>query len=174
MGKTNSPPFVVDEKAQQLCGRRLAAHPSSNATVRRSLHRARPNVDPPPHAHRSPLPRVVHRLVGYHLQQILNHLVVFRGDPNTAVERKTKHTCGLSDDIDPFPWQRESPRSSNVFFSHLFWTSSSLDVPAEEEAHTGFLIHPPSAVHAFVCLARRIQPFLSLVDHEVEFCVLTI
>ena len=31
-----------------------------------------------------------------------------------------------------------------AFFSHLFWTSSSLDVPAEvtqEEGHTGFLIH---------------------------------
>ena len=40
--------------------------------------------------------------------------------------------------------------------------------------HTGFLIHLLSAVHAFVFLARRIQPFLSLVDREVEFCVLTI
>ena len=35
-------------------------------------------------------------------------------------------------------------------------------------------IHVPSAVRAFVLLARRIQPFLSLVDREVEFCVLTI
>ena len=61
-------------------------------------------------------------------------------------------------------------------YSHLFWTSSSLDVPAgvtQEEGHTGFLIHLPSAVHAFILLARRIQPFLSLVDREVEFCVLT-
>ena len=32
-----------------------------------------------------------------------------------------------------------------------------------------------SAVHAFIFLARRIQPFLSLVDREVDFfCVLTI
>ena len=64
-----------------------------------------------------------------------------------------------------------------VFSSHLFWTSSSLDVPAgvtQEEGHTGFLIHLPSAVHAFIFLARGIQPFLSLVDREVEFCVLTI
>ena len=62
-----------------------------------------------------------------------------------------------------------------VFSSHPFWTSSSLDVPAgvtQEEGHTGFLVHLPSAVHAFIFLARRIQPFLSLVDHEVEFCVL--
>ena len=30
---------------------------------------------------------------------------------------------------------------------------------------------PPSAVRAFIFLAIRIQPFLSLVDREVEFCV---
>ena len=40
--------------------------------------------------------------------------------------------------------------------------------------HTGFLIHLLSAVHALLFLARRIQPFLSLVDREVEYCVLTI
>ena len=34
--------------------------------------------------------------------------------------------------------------------------------------HTGFLIHLPSAVRAFIFLARRIQPFLSLVGREVE------
>ena len=37
-----------------------------------------------------------------------------------------------------------------VFSSHPFWTSSSLDVPAgvtQEEGHTGFLIHLPSAVY---------------------------
>ena len=55
-----------------------------------------------------------------------------------------------------------------LFSSYLFWTSSSLDVPAgvtQEEGHTGFLIHLPSAVRALIFLARRIQPFLSLVDH---------
>ena len=64
-----------------------------------------------------------------------------------------------------------------VFSSHSFWTSSSLDVPAgvtQEEDHTGFLIHLFSAVRALIFLARRIQPFLSLVDRDVEFCVLTI
>ena len=63
-----------------------------------------------------------------------------------------------------------------VFSSHSFWTSSSLDVPAgvaQDEGHTGLLIHL-SAVRALIFLARRIQPFLSLVDREVEFCVLTI
>ena len=63
-----------------------------------------------------------------------------------------------------------------VFSSHPFWTSSSLDVLAgvtQEEGHTGFLIHLPSAVRALIFVARRIQPFLSLVDREVEFCVLT-
>ena len=64
-----------------------------------------------------------------------------------------------------------------VFSSHSFWTSSSLDVPAgvtQEEGHIGFLIHLLSAVRALIFLARKIQPFLSLVDREVEFCVLTI
>ena len=62
-----------------------------------------------------------------------------------------------------------------VFSSHSFWTSSSLDVPVgvtQEEDHIGFLIHLPSAVHAFIFIAGRIQPFLSLIDREVEFCVL--
>ena len=63
-----------------------------------------------------------------------------------------------------------------VFSSHSFWTSSSLDVPAgvtQEEGHTGFFIHLLSAVRALILLERRIQPFLFLVDREVEFCVLT-
>ena len=62
-----------------------------------------------------------------------------------------------------------------MFSSYLLWTSSSLDVPAgvtQEEGHTGFFIHLLSAVHAFILLPRRIQPFLSLVDREVEICVL--
>ena len=51
-----------------------------------------------------------------------------------------------------------------------------VDVPAgvtQEEDHTGFLIHLPSAVLALICIARRIQPFLSLVHRRVEFCLLT-
>ena len=62
-----------------------------------------------------------------------------------------------------------------VFSSHSFWTS--MDVPAgvtQEEGNTGFSIHLLSAVLALIFLARRIQPLLSLVDREVEFCVLTI
>ena len=64
-----------------------------------------------------------------------------------------------------------------MFSSHLFWTSISLDVRAgvtQEEGHTGFLIHLLSAVRVLIFFARRIQPFLSLVDREVEFYVLTI
>ena len=52
-----------------------------------------------------------------------------------------------------------------------------MDVPAgvtQEEGNTGFSIHLLSAVLALIFLARRIQPFLSLVDREVEFCVLTL
>ena len=62
-----------------------------------------------------------------------------------------------------------------VFSSHSFWTS--MDVPAgvtQKEGNTGFSILLLSAVLALIFLARRIQPFLSLVDREVEFCVLTI
>ena len=50
-----------------------------------------------------------------------------------------------------------------------------MDVPAgvtQEKGNTGFSIHLLSAVLALIFLARRIQPFLSLVDREVEFCVL--
>ena len=35
---------------------------------------------------------------------------------------------------------------------------------------TGFLL--PLAVLVLIILARRIQPYLSLVDRDVEFCVL--
>ena len=59
-----------------------------------------------------------------------------------------------------------------VFSSHSFWTSSSLDVPTgvtQEEGHTGFFIHLSSAVRALIVFARRVQPFLSLVDRQVEF-----
>ena len=67
------------------------------------------------------------------------------------------------------PWQ--VTMCECVFSSHSFWTSSSLDVSAgvtQEEGHTGFLIHLLSAVRASIFLAKRIQPFLSLVDLVVE------
>ena len=50
-----------------------------------------------------------------------------------------------------------------------------MDVPAgvtQEEGNTGFSIHFLSAVLASIFVARRIQPFLSLVDREIESCVL--
>ena len=46
-----------------------------------------------------------------------------------------------------------------------------VDIPAgvtQEEGNTG-LLHLPSAVLALICIARRNQPSLSLVDREVEF-----
>ena len=52
-----------------------------------------------------------------------------------------------------------------VFFPYIL--DIKLDVPAgvtQEEGHTGFLIHLLSAVRALIFLARRIQPFVSLVD----------
>ena len=50
-----------------------------------------------------------------------------------------------------------------------------VDVPAgvtQREGHTGFL-NLLSALLALIFLARMIQSLLSLVDREVEFCVLT-
>ena len=50
-----------------------------------------------------------------------------------------------------------------------------VDAPAgatQEGGHIGFL-HLPLAVLALIFIARRIQPSLSLVDREVEFCVPT-
>ena len=47
-----------------------------------------------------------------------------------------------------------------------------MDVPAGGQDFSSTFI--PCAVRALIFLARRIQPFLSLVDREVEFCVLTI
>ena len=58
-----------------------------------------------------------------------------------------------------------------VFFPFILDTKF---VGRTSRGHTGFLIHFLSAVRALVFLARRIQPFFSLVDREVEFCVLTI
>ena len=52
-----------------------------------------------------------------------------------------------------------------------------VDVPArvtQEEGHIGFFLLPYAVLALIFFIARRIQPFLSLVDHEVEYCVLTI
>ena len=61
-----------------------------------------------------------------------------------------------------------------VLSSRLFFNVRLVGVPAgvPQEGYTGFL-HLPSAVLALIFLARKIQPFHSLVDREVEFCVLT-
>ena len=59
-----------------------------------------------------------------------------------------------------------------VFFPFILDIKFVGRIPAgvtQEEGHTGFLIHLLSAVRAFIFLARRIQPFLSVVDCEVEF-----
>ena len=50
-----------------------------------------------------------------------------------------------------------------------------MDIPAGviQEGHTEFL-HLLSAALVLVFLVRRVQPFLSLVDRDVELSVLTI
>ena len=60
----------------------------------------------------------------------------------------------------------------------VFFFPSILDIKfvgRTIRGHIGYLIHLLSAVRALIFLAGRIQPFLSLVDREVDFfCVLTI
>ena len=72
--------------------------------------------------------------------------------------------AGTSNELDvQNEWEKNTHKYNNsepctnvcvcVFSSHPFWTSSSLDVPAgvtQEEGHTGFLIHLPSAVRALI------------------------
>ena len=74
--------------------------------------------------------------------------------------------------------EKERERSSVYFVFFLFILDIKfVGIPAgvtHKEGHTGFLIHLPSAVRALIFLAKRIQPFLSLVDREIELCVLTI
>ena len=73
--------------------------------------------------------------------------------------------------------EHENHETSNLNMKHvvcvLVYFPFILDVKfvgSTSRSHTGFLIHLPSAVRTFIFLARRIQPFLSLVDREVEFC----
>ena len=56
---------------------------------------------------------------------------------------------------------------------HLIYSGRQVVCGRTNRGHTGFL-HLPSAVRDLTFLARRIKPFLSLVDREVELCVLTI
>ena len=51
---------------------------------------------------------------------------------------------------------------------YMWWPYIHTYIHTQEEGHTEFLIDL-SAVRALIFLARRIQPFLSLVDREVEF-----
>ena len=57
------------------------------------------------------------------------------------------------------------------FFLDVRLVDASAGV-TQEEGHTVFL-HRPSAVLALIFIARSIQPSLSLVDREAEFCVPT-
>ena len=65
---------------------------------------------------------------------------------------------------------RPSELSSHLFLTSDLWTYRPGSHRRKVEK---ILCDLPSAVHAFIFLARRIQPPLSLVDGEVEFCVLT-
>ena len=104
-------------------------------------------------------------------------------DPYSAIcdDHTYIHTHELS------PWQnmnfdpglvqsRSFAPASPYYVCVCVFFPSILDIKfvgRTSRGHTGFLIHLPSAVRALIFVARRIQPFLSLVDREVEFCVLT-
>ena len=76
----------------------------------------------------------------------------------------------------------KAERQSSVCFVLCVFFPFILDIKFVgriSRGHTGGRSHrfshpPSSAVRALIVLAKRIQPFLSLVDREVEFCVLTI
>ena len=72
-----------------------------------------------------------------------------------------------------FPVQLTTSRIGNLtrlIHTLLYVMTIHTYIHTQEEGHTGFFIHLLSAVRALIFLARRIQPFLSLVDREVEFC----
>ena len=77
------------------------------------------------------------------------------------------------------PRLRSRPSSiiaSLVLSYDLLLNARLVDAPAgvtQKEGHTEFLIRLPSAVLAFIFIARRIQPYLFLIDREVRFCVPT-
>ena len=56
---------------------------------------------------------------------------------------------------------------STVNFRNNNYQVLCINIVTKEEGHTGFL-HLPSAVLAVIFLARRIQLFLFLVDHDLE------
>ena len=89
--------------------------------------------------------------------QILSHA---RGQGNIHFPCSADH----EQDWQPYPVDPYSAICDDHTYIHTY----------TEECHAGFLIHVPSAVHALIFLARRIQPFLSLVDRDVVFGVLTI
>ena len=106
--------------------------------------------------------------------------------PPMEVLRHTMHglICSfLKISLVPFPHEVRHPTWHKAFSSivcfllihsghQVRWTyrpGSQRRKVAQNFSSTFF-----SAVRALIFLARRIQPFLSLVDREVEFCVLMI
>ena len=88
----------------------------------------------------------------------------------------TTPECSISCTLEPNWYSKISCTVCVCVVIPFFLDVRLVDVPVgvtQEEVHTGFLIHLPSAVLALIFLARRIQAFLSLVDREVEFCVPT-
>ena len=122
---------------------------------------------PTPHDERSPYPAPVLSTSSAELvsrDQILRRQ---RGQGNVNFPCSADH----EQDWHPYPVDPCACVCVCVFFPFILDITF---VGRTSRGHTGFFIHLLSAVRALIFLARRIQPFLSLVDREVEFCVLTI
>ena len=105
------------------------------------------------------------------------HAIAYRWRSLPRVRRhRASKPQGMVERVLPWRVTMDQLICACLSHTHYWYEVGMLKVPAgvtQEERHTGFLIHLPSAVLALIFLARRIQPFLSLVDRLVEFCVLT-
>ena len=119
------------------------------------------------------------RPIGYNVCKVITYIRLWINRVRLAIQLMVSRT-GKRSIEHALMYMCPSIRSTCAWFVCFFPIYSGRQVRwmyqpvTQKEGHTGFLIHLPSAVHTFIFLARRIQPFLSLVDREVEFCVLTV
>ena len=87
-------------------------------------------------------------------------------------ETKTKNVQCANRELQRFQVKSDKSLFVLCFVISFILDVRLVDVPAgitQEEGHTGFIIHIPSVILACIFLARRIQPFVPLVDRQIEF-----
>ena len=94
-----------------------------------------------------------------------------------SVNVKNKHTYnargrGGSGGVEQREQREDTLATQPDRENELSHTKRGVGRVCVSRGHTGFL-HLPSAVLALIFIARKIQPSLSLVDREVEFCLTT-